>query len=133
MRKGILAVSSLFLALSLAGCAHQSGGYGYGGGGYLDDCEYAGDCYGGPQYTCVFYEWPAPAPARMEINVARHFHSTRVVGPREGGSSQDYGPGSSSSSSSSASAPPASMPIVAREPVVMAAPSVDRGTPRAHN
>ena len=130
MRKRVLSVVSMLLALTLASCAHQAGG-GYGGGFYYD-CEFGGDCYG-PQYTCVFYQEPAAAPARMEINVARHSHSTRVVGPREGSAPQDYG---SSSSSSSASAPPppaTSMPIVARDPVVVAAPSVDRGSPRVHN
>jgi hypothetical protein len=132
MRKRALAVSSMVLALSLASCAHQAGGgYASGAGGGFDDCEFGGDCYGGPQYTCVFYEWPAAAPSRMEINLARHSHSTRVVGPRDGSAPQDSG----SSSSSSASAPPSatSMPIVARDPVVIAAPSVDRASPRAHN
>lgn len=134
MPKRGLSVVSMLLALTLASCAHQAGGgYVYGGGGYFDDCEFGGDCYGGPQYTCVFYEWPAAVPARMEINVARHSHSTRVVGPRDGSTPQDYG---SSSSSSSASAPPpsaTSMPLVARDPVVVAAPSVDHGSPRPHN
>lgn len=127
MRKWLLAVSSSVLALSLAGCAHQTGGGAYGVG-YLDECQFGDDCYyGGPQYTCVFFQ-PAAAPARMEITVARHSRSTRVVGPRDEGPGT-YGPGSSSATVSA----PASVPAVAREPVVVASPSVDRGSPRVHN
>ena len=128
MRRWLPGVSLMFLALSMAGCAHQTGGY--VGGGYFEECEPGYDCYGGYQYTCVFFEPPA-SPTRLEINLAHRHGHTRLVHPRDEGpgtAPQDHGSGSSSAN---VSAP--SMPTVAREPVVVAAPSVDRGSPRVHN
>ena len=124
---GLLASVSIVLTASLSACA-SSGGYG-GGGSYLDDCGYDGDCYGGPQYTCVINE-PVPAPMRMEIALAQRSHVTRTVGPRG-----DIGPapspsdGGTSSFTGTSSAPA----TVSRAPVVVASPSVDRGSPRVPN
>ena len=127
---GLLASVSILLTGSLSACAHSSG-YGGGGGSYLDDCGYDGDCYGGPQYTCVINE-PVPAPMRMEIALAQRSHTTRTVGPRG-----DIGPAPSPSSSdggSSSFTSTSSMPAtVSRAPVVVASPSVDRGSPRVPN
>jgi hypothetical protein len=125
-KKWLLAGSLLTFA-ALAGCAHQAGGgYAYGGGGYLDDeCGLAQDCYAGPQYTCVLYQ-PASAPARLDISLARHTHSTRTLDPREGFGGTpgpDWSAGSSVPSASSLPPPP---PPVAREPVVLVSPPSPR-------
>jgi len=126
MKEWLFAGLLLSLA-SLAGCAHQTGGYAYGGFPE-DECGPMEDCYGGPQYTCVFYQ-PAVAPARMEISLARHAHSPRIVGPREGSPGMPPPDSSAGSSSTTASAPPPPPPLVAREPVILVSPP----SPRTHN
>jgi hypothetical protein len=123
MKTRLLAMASIALAASLSGCAHQNAGYAYGGGYAMEECEFGQDCYGGYQYTCVFV--PNGAPARMEVNPVRHSHSPRTLDPRF-----DATNSGSSSSSASASAPATTM---SREPVVVAAPAVDRGTTRTRN
>lgn len=131
MKRRLLSAAFAVLAVSLAGCATGGGGYGSGGGAYFADCGYDEDCYGGPQYTCVFYETPAAPSVRMDIFLAQRHHGTRIVGPR------DPGPGMSSFDSSGSSVPSGSSAApsitVAREPVVVASPSVDRGSPRVRN
>ena len=129
MKKSLILVASMVLAASLSGCAHTGGGYG-GGGAYFEDCGYDGDCYGGPQYTCVFYE-PVPAPARLEIALAfaQRSHATRTLGPRG-----EIGPAPSPSDSGSSFSSSTSAPsTVSRAPVVPASPAVDRGSPRVPN
>jgi len=130
MKKWLAAAALGALAISLSGCAHQSAGYAYGGG-FLSDCELESDCYGGPAYTCVFYE-PAPAslPARLEINQANRAHGPRIVHPRE-----PVAPSSESSGASfaSASTQPAAPVSPAREPVTVVSAPPDGRTPRTHN
>ncbi|HKA37625.1 MAG TPA: hypothetical protein VKH43_12450 [Thermoanaerobaculia bacterium] len=130
MKTRLLAAAFAVLAVSFAGCAHTGGGG--GGGAYFGDCGFYDDCYGGPQYTCVLYdERPVAAPARMDIALAQRHHGPRTVGPR------DSGPGTSSSGSSGSSVPSSSpttsFSTVDRAPVVVASPSVDRGSPRVRN
>ena len=130
MKKSSVLVTSILLTASLSACAHSTG-YGGGGGAYLDDCGYDGDCYGGLQYTCVINE-PVSAPMRMEIALAQRSHSTRTVGPRgEIGPAPSSSDGGTSSYSSTSSMPAPS--TISRAPVVVASPSVDRGSPRVPN
>src|SRR5262245_49137390 len=103
LRAGFL----LALGASLCGCATRGGGggaYAYGGGAFLDDCEFVEDCYGGRGYTCVFYQpYQAAAPARLDINLAARSRSPRVVEPRDtvlDSSRWDSGSGSSPMSGS---------------------------------
>jgi len=128
MKKRLLAVASIALAACLSGCAHRNADYASGGGYYVDECEFGQDCYGGYGYTCVFFHSDA-ASARMAVNQVRRNHQARTVNPRVDvpGIAVDS---SSGSSSASASAP---APAVSREPVVVAAPAVDRGSPRTRN
>jgi hypothetical protein len=116
-------LSILFLAV-LGGCAHESAGS-LAGGGYLEgECEFAGDCYGGPEYDygCIFYQ-PMTMPARMEIVQARQIRVPRSVEPRGGPS----GP-SAPDAPSSVSVPAMPAPV-AREPVVLVSPSSGGRTP----
>jgi len=131
MKKFLLPMASLVLAASLSACAHTGGGGG-GGGAYFEDCGYDGDCYGGAQYTCVVNQ-PIPSPARMQVMLAEHNRSTHRVGPRGDPGRAATDGGTSSSSSSMSSPPSVSVPTVSRAPVVVASPSVDRGSPRAPN
>jgi len=128
MKRRLFAAAFAVLAVSLAGCAHTGAG---GGGAYYGDCGFDEDCYGGPQYTCVFNEEPVAMPARLDIFLAQRHAGPRIVGPR------DSGPGMSSPDSSGSSVPSSSsttsFSTVGREPVVLASPSVDRGSPRGHN
>jgi hypothetical protein len=135
MRKMLLVLLPLLFMVTLAGCAHQSGGYAAASGGYaFDDCDFEGDCYGGldrTTSTCVFVQNPA-AQARLAVIVSHQHPATRVV------NRGDWMPGTPSTDSSwngntSTSAPPpasvAPAPI-AREPVVLVSPAGDGRSPR---
>ena len=130
MKTRLLAAAFGFLAVSLAGCAHTGGG---GGGAYFGDCDFYDDCYGGRQYTCMVYEEPQAMQARMEISLAQRHSGPRIVGPRDSWRGTSSSDSSGSSVSSSTSTTSTSFSTVGREPVVVASPSVDRGSPRAHN
>lgn len=119
MRKWLLSASILYLFACLTACAHREAAYGYGGA-FVEGCDFDQECYAGPQYTCVFYQPPA-SPARLEIALARHRGSPRVVGPHEG-MSGGSAPGAPSSTTYTAPAPPP----VARAPIVTASPSGGR-------
>ena len=130
MIKRLSAAALLSLGVILSGCAHESGAY-FSGSGFPDECELGGDCYAGPQYTCVFYG-PASLPARLEIDVARHSRFTRIVNPRDSGPGMPP-PDSGGSASASASAPAPAPAMPAREPVILVSPPTDGRIPHGGN
>jgi len=129
MKKLLLAAPSLLLLL-LAGCAH--GNAGYAAAGYpLPECDFAEDCYGYDRYayTCVFYQAVPAVPARLQVVLGPRHPSPRVVHRGDGDPIGRPDPGTGSSSASlapAASAPPPAP--VAREPVTLVSPAVDRSS-----
>ena len=132
MKRWLLALASIVLVASFCGCAH-TGGYASGGGAYFDDCVLDEDCYGGPQYTCVVYVPPAQMTTRMQLSLAERSHSTRILGPRGEPATAPSDSGSLTASPGTTAPSATSAPIISRGSVVVAAPAVDRGSPRVHN
>lgn len=133
MKKLLLAAPSLLLLL-IAGCAH--GNAGYAAAGYpLGECDFAEGCYGYDRYayTCVFYQAVPAVPARSQVVLGPRHSSPRVVHRGDGDSigRTDPGMGSSSANLAPSASAPAPAPV-AREPVTLTSPSVDR-SPRTRN